>query len=168
MTDTVTLGKKLIPLDHIAFIEPYEAPAEPRIRTERDFKARVVLVDRESALTEETSEQFAETHGFRMLEEDAVATNPAVHFRVESFAPGEGFEPRKPYLSRLLWRDHDGNQQSKLLLSEPAVVLRVAVRGEAAEEPDAAERRSAPMRSLTTRPRKRRIRRREGPGASPI
>jgi hypothetical protein len=168
MTDTITIGRKLIPLDHIAFIEPFEPSEHTRIRTEKDFKARVVLIDRESALTEETTSAFAEAHAFRMLEEDAVATNPAVHFRVESFAPGEGFQPRKPYRSRLLWRDYDGNQQSKLLLSPPEMVLRVAVRGEAAVEPDAAEGRSAPLRSRTTRPRTRRSRRRETPGVSPI
>jgi hypothetical protein len=66
-----------------------------------------------------------------MLKLDGVATNPNVRFRVESFLPGEGFKPTKPYVTRLLWRDQDGNDQSKLLLSEPETVLAVVVRGKA-------------------------------------
>ena len=166
MTDTLTLGKKLIPLHYIAFVEPFEPSEHTRIRTEKEFKARVVLIDRESALTEQTTEQFAEAHGFRRLEEDGVATNPVVHFRVESFVAGDGFQPRKPYRSRLLWRDHDGNTQSKLLLSEPAVVLRIAVRGESGEDPDA-EAEAGTRRTLVPPARKRRSRRRDAPRASP-
>ena len=81
---------------------------------------------------------FAEANGFRMLKDDGVATNPAVHFRVETFMPQEGFTPAKAYASRLLWHDLDGNDQSKLLLTEPERVLAIAVRGEvpaAAAEP---------------------------------
>jgi len=64
-----------------------------------------------------------------MLAADRVATNPAVHFRVESFLPVEGFTPARAYMTRLLWRDLDGNEQSKLLLSEPETVLAVTVQG---------------------------------------
>jgi hypothetical protein len=66
-----------------------------------------------------------------MLQMDRVATNPAIHFRVETFVPADGFAPAKAYATRLLWRDLDDNDQSKLLLSEPETVLAVAVRGEA-------------------------------------
>ena len=66
-----------------------------------------------------------------MLTIDRVATNPAIHFRVVSFLPAEGFKPSKAYATRLLWRDLDGNDQSKLPLSEPEMVLAIAVRREA-------------------------------------
>jgi len=54
------------------------------------------LINRDSILTEEAVVTFAEQHAFRMLGDDGVATNPAVHFSVEDFAPSEGFEPAKP------------------------------------------------------------------------
>jgi hypothetical protein len=91
----------------------------------------VVVVNRDSVLIEEAPQAFAEANGFRMLQMDRVATNPAVQFRVETFVPADGFAPAKAYARRLLWRDLDGNEQSKLLLSEPETVLAVAVRGEA-------------------------------------
>jgi hypothetical protein len=131
MTKTVTIGKKLIPLEHIALVEPFDPAAAAGINTEKDFRARVVLIDRDSVLTEETSAIFAEVYGFRMLATDNVATNPAVRFSVEKFEPAEGFNPSKPFVTRLLWRDGEGNAQSKLLLSAPEVVLAVAVKGEA-------------------------------------
>jgi hypothetical protein len=137
MSDTLTIGKRLILAEHVAFVEPFDPAAYPRMQTQRSFKARVVLIDRESMLTEDTPENFARAAGFRMLAEEGVATNPAIHFGVETFQPVEGFEPRKPYRSRLLWRDLDGNTQSKLLLSPPEMVLAVAVQGE--ERPPAGQ-----------------------------
>lgn len=131
MTNTVTIGRRLIPLDHIALVEPFDAAAHPRMQSERPFKARIVLIDRESVLTEQTPSAFAEQHGFRMLAEDGVGTSPLLRFGVESFEPAEGFNPAKPYKTRLVWRDLDGNTQSKLLLSRPETVLAVAIRGEA-------------------------------------
>ena len=77
-----------------------------------------MLIDRYNALTEDTVEAFTEANNFRRLPDDNVATNPAVRFRVETFEPSEGFQPRKPYQSRLKWRDQDGNEQSKLLLTK--------------------------------------------------
>jgi len=130
MTNTVTIGKRLIPLDHIALVEPFDPSAHPGMKTDKAFKARVVLIDRQSVLTEEESAGFAEAHGFRMLAEEGVATNPAIRFAVETFEPAEGFEPTKPFRSRLLWRDLEGNTQSKLLLSTPEVVLAAVVTGE--------------------------------------
>jgi hypothetical protein len=78
---------------------------------------------RYNVLTEETVEAFAEANKFRRLPQDNVATNPAVRFRVETFEPSEGFQPRKPYQSRLKWCDQDGNEQSKLLLTKPETVI---------------------------------------------
>jgi hypothetical protein len=130
MTNTVTVGKRLIPVDHIALVEPFDPSAHPGMKSDKAFKARVVLVDRQSVLTEEESAGFAEAHGFRMLAEEGVATNSAIRFAVETFEPAEGFEPTKPFRSRLLWRDLEGNTQSKLLLSTPEVVLAAVVTGE--------------------------------------
>ena len=76
----------------------------------------------------------------KVLAEDSVGTNPAVRFSVETFEATEGFQPSKPYRSRLLWRDLEGNTQSKLLLSAPEAVLAIAVKGEA---PAASRRRAA-------------------------
>jgi hypothetical protein len=90
-------------------------------------------------LTEDTVEAFAEANKFRRLPDDNVATNPVVRFRVETFEPSEGFQPRKPYQSRLKWRDQDGNEQSKLLLTKPETVIAVVLRGEAVPAPDQQE-----------------------------
>jgi hypothetical protein len=130
MSDTVTLGKRLVPVEQIVLIEPFDPSAHPRMQTHRPFKARVVLRNRDSILTEEPPEVFAEAHAFRALPEDGVFTNPELHFSVEVFHPEGDFKPDKPYQTRLLWRDFDGNTQSKLLLTKPGDVLAIAVRGE--------------------------------------
>src|SRR4029077_2434674 len=88
MTNTVTIGKRLIPLDHIALVEPFDPSAHPGMKTDKAFKARVVLIDRQSVLTEEESAGFAEAHGFRMLAEGGGGTNPAPR------SSGETFDPR--------------------------------------------------------------------------
>jgi len=138
---TITIGRSLIPVEHIALVEVYDPTANPRFQTERQFQTRVVLINRESVLTEERWQAFAETHGFRMLPEDQVATNPAVDFRVQTFAPTAGFQPTKPYVTRLLWRDRDGNDQSKLLVTEAMSVVAIVVKGE--PDPDAAHDNAA-------------------------
>jgi hypothetical protein len=153
MSTFVTVGKRLIPPEHIAFVEPYDPSANPKIQTSRDFLARVMLINRDSILIEESPEAFAKANEFRMLAEDNVAVNPAVRFQVETFEPTEGFNPSKPYASRLRWRDLDGNDQSKLLLSKAETVLAVAVKGEAIAQDGIGK---APRRA---------IRRRRAPGA---
>jgi hypothetical protein len=140
MSTFVTVGKRLIPREHIALVEPYDPAANPRLQTSRDFLARVMLINRDSILIEESPEAFAKANEFRMLADDNVATNPVVHFKVETFEPTEGFNPSKPYATRLKWRDLDGNDQSKLLLSKPEVVLAVAVKGEGTS-PNGADKR---------------------------
>lgn len=148
---TVIVGKRHVPLEHIALLEPFDPSAQHRMQSERPFKTRIVLIDRDSFLSEEPLGELATRHAFRMLDADGIATNPAFHFRVEGFVPTEGFTPRKPYQSRLSWRDLDGEPQSKLLLSEPAHVLAVAVRGERPEEPP--EALPAPGKDRRRRPR---------------
>lgn len=131
MNNVITIGKRLIPVEQIAFVEPYDPATNPKLQTSRDYKARIVMINRESILTEQTPQSFAEAHGFRVLETDQIATNPSVSFRVEMFEPADGFTPSKAFATRLLWRDRDGNDQSKLLIASPEKVLAVVVRGEA-------------------------------------
>ena len=122
MPKTVTIGRKLIPLDCIMVVEPFDPAEHPDMSSERAFKARVVLCDRQSVLMEETVEAFSKTYGFRILEADHVALNEDSFFTVETFSPRSGFEPGKPYRSRLIWRDRNV-KHSKLLLSEPEAVV---------------------------------------------
>lgn len=157
MNNVVTIGKRLIPIEHIAFVEPYDPSTNPKLQTSRDYKARIVMINRDSVLTEQTPEQFAEAHSFRTLQSDQIGTNPSVSFRVETFEPAEGFTPSKPFATRLLWRDRDGNDQSKLLLAAPETVLAVVVRGEAdaqAASPEVAS--SLPQEDIMRRPSRRR------------
>jgi hypothetical protein len=153
MANYITVGRRLIPSEHVAFVEPFDPDANPKFQTSRDFKSRVVMVNRDSVLTEEPPQHFVAANGFRMLQMDRVATNPAIQFRVETFLPAEGFTPNKAYATRLLWRDLEGNDQSKLLLSEPETVLAVAVRGEAdphAKGPPEPGRRPARKKQAAT------------------
>ena len=152
----IAIARKRFPIEEIALVEPFQLPAEPppRFTSDKEFKARVVLIDRYSVLTEDTVEVFAEANKFRLLPDDAVATNPAVRFWVETFEPSEGFVPRKPYQSRLKWRDQDGNEQSKLLLAKPETVIAIALRGET--EPDSA-RKISPHRPPRPRTARRRV-----------
>jgi hypothetical protein len=122
MPQIITIGKRLVPLNDIAFVEPFDPRENTDFRSTKDFRARVVLVDRESLLTEQTQEAFANAQGFHWLATDQVALNPSIRFRVESFQPAEGFSPTKPYATRLRWVDGD-NEQSKLLLTPPEDVV---------------------------------------------
>jgi hypothetical protein len=142
MTNCVIIGKRLIPLDQIALVEPFDPATAPRIQSDRAFQARVVLTDRQSILTEAAAIAYVRTHGFRMLQEDGIAVNSTLKFSVETFEPREGFQPSKPYKSRLLWRDGD-DTHSKLLLTAPEIALAIAVEGEvAAEEPEGADEKA--------------------------
>jgi hypothetical protein len=134
MQKVIVIGKRFVPTAHVAFVEPFVPEANPRFQPTQEFRARVVLVNRDSILALETAEAIAGAHGFRMLAEDQVAINPAVYFAVESFTPAEGFTPSRPFQTRLRWRDLDGNDQSKLLLASPEAVL-AALTGESAQPP---------------------------------
>jgi hypothetical protein len=117
------------------------------------------MINRDSVLTEQSPRDFAQAHGFRVLDGDQIATNPAVAFRVETFEPADGFTPSKAFATRLLWRDRDGNDQSKLLLAMPETVLAVVLRGDtdtsiaspsiASELPDESTVRRPPRRRST-------------------
>jgi hypothetical protein len=130
MFNVVRLSKRLVPVEHIALFEPFVPPTDPPLRTSREFKGRVVLLDRVSVLSEQTPEELSELYGFRFVKGDRVGTNPSIPYRVETFTPAENFRPTKEYLSRLVWNDREGNTQSKLMLSSPEELIAVAVRGE--------------------------------------
>ncbi|WP_157223472.1 hypothetical protein [Rhodovulum sp. PH10] len=157
MPNMFTIGKRLVPVDEVAFVEPYSPGENPKIQTVRNYQARVVQVNRESVLTEQSVAAFAEEHKFRLIDEDGIAVNPAVRFWVETFTPTEGFTPTKPYVTRLVWRDHDGNAQSKLLVAAPETVLAVAFTGDRipAGSDGASEANPAPVRR-GRKPRNRR------------
>lgn len=158
MDNVLTIGKRLIPIEHIAFVEPYDPATNPKLQTSREYKARIVMINRDSVLTEQTPQSFAETYGFRILETDQIATNPSVAFRVETFEPADGFTPSKAFVTRLLWRDRDGNDQSKLLLATPETVLAVVVRGETdAQLASASASSNLPDESTVRRPPRRRM-----------
>jgi hypothetical protein len=131
MNDTIQIGRRFVPLEHVVLLEPFDAAAQTRLFSDKPYQTRVVLIDRDSVLTEEPLATLAERHSFRMLPEDDIATNTAIHFSVEAFERAEGFTPNKPYKSRLLWRGPGGEFESKLLLTEPEKVLAVVVRGAA-------------------------------------
>lgn len=116
------------------------------------------MINRDSVLTEQTPQVFAEAHAFRVLEADQIATNPSVAFRVETFEPADGFTPSKAFSTRLLWRDRDGNDQSKLLIAAPETVLAVVVRGETDAQPTSGSIASSlPDESTVRRPPRRRV-----------
>jgi len=125
----ITIGKRLVPAEQIAFIEAFDPASNPEFRPDRDFKGRVVLLNRDTVLTEMTPQDFAAAHNMRLLADDNIAVGQAIAFRVETFTPTETFQPSKAYLTRLKWRDHDGNEQSKLLVTPPeAVVAELSLR----------------------------------------
>lgn len=150
----ITVGKRLIPAEQIALIEPFDSNANPDFKVEKDFKARMLLINRDTVLIETPTEAFAEANGFRMLHEDQTAINPSLTFKVESFEPTEGFTPQKAFKTRLKWRDREGNERSRLLLTEPQNVLKVL--SDHVAEPTAAKTRAP------SRPRKRRATREAG------
>jgi hypothetical protein len=126
---TITVGRRLIPLEQIALFQPFDESARGNMQSARPFQARILLLNRDSVLTEETPVALGTQNGFRVLSEDGIATNPAVLFSVEAFEAVGDFKPQKPYRSRLLWRDQAGQIQSILLLSFPEDVLATAIRG---------------------------------------
>ena len=135
--DVVTIGRRLLPLEQIALVEPFDPTTNPDFKSDRPFKARLVLINRETVLAEFTPAEFAEAHRFGVLNEDDVAVNPTVAFRVETFTPTEAFRPEKAYETRLKWRDLDGNEHSKLLLTKPETVFSIAVRRGSERRPEA-------------------------------
>jgi hypothetical protein len=119
----ITIGKRLILAKEIAFVEPFDPSSNPEFKPEKDFKGRVVLLNREIMLTEQTPQEFAAEQDLHLFAEDSVAVNRTLRFKVETFEPTESFKPTKPYRSRLKWRDLAGDEQSKLLVTAPDIVI---------------------------------------------
>lgn len=119
---TLTIGKRIVPLNQIALMEAFDRTANARLQSDRPYKARLVLIDRTSILAETEHTALATEHGFRVIAEDNVAVNPAIRYSVETFEPTNDFNPEKPYRSRLLWRDGK-TTHSKLLVAEPHAAL---------------------------------------------
>jgi hypothetical protein len=116
MQDVISFGKRLVPFEQIAYIEPFDPAQNSQLNATKDFKARVVLLNRDTVLAEANPHELAEAHGLRYLDEDNIAVNPAVAFKVETFLATDDFKPEKPFQTRLKWRDQHGKEQSKLLL----------------------------------------------------
>jgi hypothetical protein len=127
----ITIGKRLVPADQIAFVDPFDPASNPEFKSDKAFKGRVVLLNRDTVLAETTPQEFAEAHGLRLLTDDNIAVNQAVAFQVETFTRTESFNPDKAYLTRLKWRDLDGNVHSKLLVTQPETVITELMRREA-------------------------------------
>lgn len=129
--DVIIIGKRLVPMEQIALVESFEPNSNPDFKPEKEFKSRIVLLNRDTVLSEIEPREFTKSHGLLMLEEDAIAVNPAVAFAVENFEPTEAFKPEKPYVTRLRWTDPVGNERSKLLLTAAEKVVSIVLRGEA-------------------------------------
>ncbi|WP_159005707.1 hypothetical protein [Bradyrhizobium sp. S69] len=129
MTATITVGRRLVPIEHIALLEPFDPINQSRMQSDRPFQTRILLLNRDSILSEEPLDALTTQCRFRAAKEDGIATNPSVLFSVEAFEPAGEFKPTKAYRTRLLWRDQTGYAQSKLLLMTPEDALAIIVRG---------------------------------------
>jgi hypothetical protein len=103
-------------------------------------------------LAETTPREFARAHGISYLDEDDIALNPAIAFKIETFAATDEFKPKKPFQTRVKWRDRNGNEQSKLLLTNPKTVIEKVLRGEV--EPPTAHKTDARRPSAIRAPRR--------------
>ncbi|MCC8978878.1 hypothetical protein [Bradyrhizobium acaciae] len=130
MSKTVEIGRRVVPVEQIALIEMFDPEAQKNMQSTRPFKTRIVMVGRDSILSERDVPSLSDELGFRHLPNDGVATNPTIRFTVERFEPSADFQPAKPFVSRLMWKDGDGNTQSKLMLSEVEDLVATTVRGE--------------------------------------
>lgn len=154
MQTVVVIGREHVPIEDIALVEPFDRASNPSLTSKKEFNARVVRRNGRGILTEMTPQQFADTHGFRMLSADNVAVNPhpAIDFRVETFERSESFNPDKPFLTRLRWRGPNGEDRQRLLLTEPNTVVAVVLRG---EPESGADQRKPPPRPKERPPRRR-------------
>jgi hypothetical protein len=119
----ITIGKRLIAAAQIAFVEPFDPAANPDFKPEKDFKARIVLLNRDAVLTEDNPAAFAEAHVLHLFKEDDVAVNRAIAYKIESFGPSGSFNPSKHFKTRLKWTDASVADQSKLLVTAPETVI---------------------------------------------
>jgi hypothetical protein len=123
--------------------EFFDPASNPEFKPEKDFKGRVVLLNREMALIEQTPQAFAEEHKLHLFVEDSIAVNRDLAFRVQTFEPTESFAPNKPFKTRIKWRDQAREEQSKLLVTPPETIIAelLGVKEEVAKTPAARSRR---------------------------
>jgi hypothetical protein len=119
----VTIGKRMVSLEQIAYIEPFDATSNPEFKSDKAYKGRVVLLNRDTVLSEQTSAEFAAAHDLHLFVEDDVAVNRVIDFKIEIFEPSENFKPSRPYRTRLKWSDDQGSEQSKLLITAPELAI---------------------------------------------
>lgn len=79
----ITIGKKLVSVEQVAFVEPFDPTANPEFKPEKDYKGRIVMLNRDIVLTEQTPQEFAAEHELHLFTEDilldeAQDTNPVV------------------------------------------------------------------------------------------
>lgn len=120
----IAIGKKLVPVEQVAFVEPFDPSVSPEFKPEKDYKGGIVMLNGDIVLTEQTPQEFAAEHELHLFTEDSVAVNRAIVFRVETFEPTESFKPAKPYKTRLKWRGLTGGEQSKLCSPRPRPLSR--------------------------------------------
>jgi hypothetical protein len=142
----ITIGKRLVPADQVAFVEPFDPASNPEFKPEKDFKGRVVLLNREIVLTEQTPQEFAAEHDLHLFTEDGVAVNRTIRFKIETFEPTESFKPSRPYQTRLKWSDLAGDEQSKLLVTAPETVIAEILKAKVETPAPAKPRASRPAR----------------------
>ncbi len=70
----LSIGKRLVPLEHIVLVEPFDPSTQTRMQSDKPFQTRVVLLDRENLLSEQALATFVDKHGFRRVSEDGVTT----------------------------------------------------------------------------------------------
>jgi hypothetical protein len=46
MSSFILIGKCLVPRDQIALVEPFDPNASPNLQTTREFRSRVILINR--------------------------------------------------------------------------------------------------------------------------
>ena len=156
MQNVITIGKRLIPVEQIVFVEHFDPASNPDFRTEKPYMSRIVLINRDTVLAEAPPQELAAAHGFCTLPDDNIAVNPAIGFHVETFSPTEKFKPEKAFATRLKWRDLDGAEHSKLLLTQPESVLALVVRRDAQHDP-ARKDPQRPARSRASRRGQRKL-----------
>jgi len=139
MQNIITVGEEYVPVEQIAFIEPFE----PQLMRSSNPTNR----------GRAASSYSTEANEFRFIPDDNVATNRMVSFRVRSFKPTQDFNPAKPYQTQLDWRDGEGITRRKLLLTKPEMVIAIVLRGET--EPGAERKARRPRRPQSRAPRKR-------------
>jgi hypothetical protein len=63
MEDVITIGRRIVPFERIALIEPFDPASNPDFKPAKEFRARVVMLNRDIVLTELAPQEFADARG---------------------------------------------------------------------------------------------------------